>query len=595
MPRYSEEWIEEVRGRNDIVDVIGMHVNLKRQGSNYMGLCPFHSEKSPSFSVSRAKQMYYCFGCHVGGNVITFVEEYENYSFTEAMAYLAERVGMEVPKAELSVQARQEENEKHRLLEIHKQAASYYYSMLKSQTGKWGYEYLSGRGLTDETILHFGLGYSGKGDGSLYRYLQQLGYEDELLKKTGLFTMREDRGVSEKFWNRVMFPIMDVNNRVIGFGGRTMGDGKPKYLNSPETKIFDKSRNLYGLNYARTSREKQILLCEGYMDVIALHQAGFTNAVASLGTAFTGLQANLIKRYAGEVLLTYDSDDAGVNAALRAIPILKQAGLIPKIVNMKPYKDPDEFIKNLGAEEFARRLEQAENAFFFEIRMLERGYDTTDPEAKTRFQREMAKKLLQFEEELERNNYIEALSGMYHIRSEDLTRMVNRMGNEMLSGKPATVFYEQNRGEDREKRSRTEDTGMFQSYRLLFTWLVEKPELYGQIQKIFTPEDFIGEPYHQVAEMLFAQFDASDVVPAKIVSRFEDSDKQAQVAEIFNTPFQSRMTTGEQERALNELIRRIKEYGLEQRGRTVTDVAQLQKLIKEKAEIGKMHISLKDG
>lgn len=595
MPRYSEEWIEEVRGRNDIVDVIGMHVSLKRQGSNYMGLCPFHSEKSPSFSVSRSKQMYYCFGCHVGGNVITFVEEYENYSFTEAMAYLAERVGMEVPKAELSAQARQEEGEKHKLLEIHKQAASYYYSMLKSPAGRWGYEYLSGRGLTDETILHFGLGYSGKGDGSLYQYLRQMGCEDDLLKKTGLFTMREDKGVSEKFWNRVMFPIMDVNNRVIGFGGRTMGDGKPKYLNSPETKIFDKSRNLYGLNYARTSREKQILLCEGYMDVIALHQAGFTNAVASLGTAFTGLQANLIKRYAGEVLLTYDSDDAGVNAALRAIPILKQAGLIPRIVNMQPYKDPDEFIKNLGAGEFAKRLEQAENAFFFEIRMLEREYDTTDPEAKTRFQREMAKKLLQFEEELERNNYIEALSGIYHIRSEDLTRTVNRMGNEMLSGKSRAVSHEPDSGGGTEKRNRAEDTGMFQSYRLLFTWLVEKPELYQQIQRFLSSEDFIGEPYHQVAEILFAQFAASEVVPAKIVSRFEDSDSQAQVAEIFNTPFQRHMTAGEQERALNELIRRIKEYGLEQRGRTVTDVAQLQKLIKEKAEIGNMHISLKDG
>ena len=242
----------------------------------------------------------------------------------------------------------------------------------------------------------FGLGYSNKYSDDLYQYLKKQGYEDELLKDSGLVTIDERRGGHDKFWNRAMFPIMDANNRVIGFGGRVMGEGEPKYLNSPETMIFDKSRNLYGLNFARSSRRPHILLCEGYMDVIALHQAGFDNAVASLGTSFTSGHANLLKRYTKEVYLTFDSDGAGVKAALRAIPILKEAGLTAKVINMRPYKDPDEFIKALGAEEYQKRIDEAENSFMFEVRMLERDYDLADPESKTKFFYAVARKMPEF-------------------------------------------------------------------------------------------------------------------------------------------------------------------------------------------------------
>ena len=303
MPRYTEEQIEQVRSANDIVDVIGASVRLKRSGSGYVGLCPFHSEKSPSFSVNPARQMYKCFGCGVGGNVITFLMEYENYSFPEAMESLAERAGITLPKQEMTAKQKQEENLRSTLLEINAKAARYYYATLKSPKGKLGLEYLRGRQLSDETILRFGLGYAGQGGGELYRYLRHEGYDDRILRETGLFKM-DERGVYDKFWNRVMFPIMDVNNRVIGFGGRVMGDAKPKYLNSPETKLFDKSRNLFGLNYAKQGKRKKFILCEGYMDVIALHQAGFSGAVASLGTAFTEQQANLLRRYTDEIYLT---------------------------------------------------------------------------------------------------------------------------------------------------------------------------------------------------------------------------------------------------------------------------------------------------
>ena len=377
---YSDEIIEEVRSRNDIVDIISAYVKLQKKGSSYFGLCPFHNEKSPSFSVSRQKQMYYCFGCGAGGNVFTFLMEYENYSFVEALRYLADRAGVELPEQEYSEAERRRADEKAVLLEIHKRAAQFYYVQLKSSQGEQAMAYLKGRQLGDDTIKAFGLGYSSKYSNTLYQFLKSKGYADDMLAKSGLITMDEKHGPHDKFWNRVMFPIMDANNRVIGFGGRVMGDAKPKYLNSPETLIFDKSRNLYGLNRARTTRKSSFLLCEGYMDVISLHQAGFTNAVASLGTALTAGHASLIKRYVQEVYLTYDSDDAGTRAALRALPILKDAGITAKIIRMEPYKDPDEFIKNLGAEAFEERIEKARNGFMFSLEILEKDYDLKSPE-----------------------------------------------------------------------------------------------------------------------------------------------------------------------------------------------------------------------
>ena len=293
---YSEDVVEEIRTRNDIVDVISSYVPLKKKGSNYFGLCPFHNEKSPSFSVTREKQMYHCFGCGASGNVFTFVMEYENYTFPEALQYLAQRAGMELKTRELSPEEKRQADYKSLLRQMNKDAANYFYYLLSQKQGQAARNYLEQRQLSNETIKKFGLGYSDKYSDDLYRYLKSKGYKDEDLKNSGLVTI-DEKGATDKFWNRVMFPIMDVNNKVIGFGGRVLGDGKPKYLNSMETKLFDKSRNLYGLNYARTTRRSEMIICEGYMDVIALHQAGFTNAVASLGTALTSNQASLLKRY----------------------------------------------------------------------------------------------------------------------------------------------------------------------------------------------------------------------------------------------------------------------------------------------------------
>ena len=608
--RYPDEVIEEVRMKNDIVDVISGYVKLQKKGANYFGLCPFHSEKSPSFSVSPGKQMYYCFGCGAGGNVLTFVMEYENYTFQEALEALADRAGVTLPKMEYSREARQQAEFRARLLEVNKLAANYFYYQLKQPQGQAGYSYLhEKRGLTDETILRFGLGYANKTSDDLYRFLREKGYEDSFLKETGLVTV-EERGGRDKFWNRVMFPIMDVNNRVIGFGGRVMGDGEPKYLNSPETRVFDKSRSLYGLNYARTTREKFMLVCEGYLDVISLHQAGFTNAVASLGTAFTSQHAMILKRYTSQVVLTYDSDGAGIKAALRAIPILRDVGMSIKVLNMKPYKDPDEFIKNLGPEAFRQRIDEAKNSFLFEIEVLKREYDLEDPEQKTRFYQETARKLLQFGEPLERDNYIQAVSREQMIPEEQLRQLVNRLGMSMglkagesyrtdmrgraairdEQGEPAEKDR-QNPGSSRQAKPGRED-GIRRSQRLLLTWLIEDPQLFEKIYGIITPDDFVEDLYHQVAELVFRGHEEGSLNPAAILSRFiNDEEQYKEVAELFNTSLRQSMGSEEMKKAFEETVIRVKKNSLDAASRRAKDISQLQDIIKQQAALKQLHIS----
>ena len=592
MPYYSDELIEEVRSRNDIVDVIGGYVRLKKKGSTYFGLCPFHNEKTGSFSVSPNKQMYYCFGCGAGGNVFTFLMQYENFTFGEAMQSLADRVGIELPKQEMTSAQRREADRRTRLLEINKEAAKYFYMLLRSPRGQKAYQYFKKRELSDETMQKFGLGYSDQYSDDLYRYLRKKGYDDDILKDSGLITIDEVRGGHDKFWNRAMFPIMDVHNRVIGFGGRVMGDGEPKYLNSPETRIFDKSRNLYGLNIARTTRKNQLLLCEGYMDVIALHQAGFDNAVASLGTALTSGHANLLKRYTKEVYLTYDSDGAGVKAALRAIPILKEVGIVTKVINMRPYKDPDEFIKALGAEEYQKRIDDAENSFLFEIRIMQENYDMNDPESKTAFYNEIAQKLLGFSEELERNNYIEAVAEKYQIGFDNLRKLVNNLA---VKGGIVREHTPLKSGINENKKK---EDGMKQSQKLLLTWLIEDTRLFGAIKGLITAEDFTEELYHRVATELFAQFEADGSVnPAQIISRFPEADEQKEIAGLFNARIHEIENKNDREKALKETIIRIKQNSIDYRTRNnnPTNLAAMMKIVEDKRaleKIEKLHISI---
>jgi len=585
---YPDEVIEEVRSKNDIVDIISGYVKLQKKGANYVGLCPFHNEKTGSFTVSSSKQMFYCFGCHAGGNVITFLMKYENATFQEAVEKLAERAGVKLPEYEMSEEQKQKVSEKARLLEINKEAAKYYYFQLRGKSGEKGMKYFRDRKLSADTINSFGLGYALPYSDDLVKYLRQKGYSDEMIVRAGLASHDEKRGTHDKFWNRVMFPIQDINHRVIGFGGRVMGEGEPKYLNSPETEIFDKSRNLFGLNFARSSKKDYLILCEGYMDVISMHQAGFKEAVASLGTAFTSGQANLLKRFCNSVILSYDSDSAGTSAALRAIGILREVELTAKVLDLKPYKDPDEFIKNLGVDAFNERIINAKNSFFFEVEILERNYNLSDPEEKTHFHREIAKKICGFTDDVERNNYIEAICNKYSISTEAMKKMV-------ISYAAAGIIRPTEPVKSGIKKADPEE-GRKRAQRLLITWLNEEREIFDKVAEYIDPYDFTQELYQKVAIKLFESIEQNEIFePAALISAFEDEQEQKEVAEIFNTKL-----TGigglpveiedirDKEKALHDILINVKTGSLEYYSRmigsnpnAITRVVEGKKLLED--------------
>lgn len=585
MPIYSSEVIEKVVSRNDIVDVISGYIKLKKSGSSYVGLCPFHNEKSPSFSVSGTKQMYHCFGCGVGGNVITFVMEYENYTFPEAVKMLADRAGIALPVMEYSGEDRRERDIKTKLLEINKIAATFYYHQLKSPAGQSGLDYLKKRQLSDKTINTFGLGYAPQLTGDLYRMLKEKGYDDELLKESGLFTY--EKGIREKFWNRVIFPIMDINNKVIGFGGRVMGDGKPKYLNSPETKLFDKSKNLYGLNVARSSRKNNLIICEGYMDVISMHQAGFNQAVASLGTALTPGHARLMKRYTDNVLITYDSDEAGVKAALRAIPILKEAGLSTKVINMRPYKDPDEFIKALGTEAFQERIDKAENSFMYEIGIIEKNYNRSDPESETAFEREVANKLVQFSEKLERDNYMKAVCRQFMIPEDGMREMVIRIGSQ------GGIIPRQTQPVRRmEPARKKKEDGIRQAEKILLTWMIEDGDIYDKVSEYIQPDDFIDPLFKDVASKVYEQYETGSVNPAAIIGSYSDGDMHSEIAAMFSAELSESLSKSEREKTLNDTVLRVKKSSLDYKLEHAADAKTMQDIIGRQMKLNNIHISL---
>lgn len=582
---YPDEIVEEVRTKNNIVDVISGYVRLQKKGASYFGLCPFHNEKSPSFSVSGQKQMFYCFGCGASGNVFTFLMKYENASFPEAIKTLADRAGVKLPEMEYTPEMKKAASEKAMLLEINKEAAKYYYYSLRSEKGKIGLDYFRNRELSDETLNSWGLGFADKYSDGLVKYLKTKGYTDEQIIKAGLASRDERYGTHDKFWNRVMFPIQDINHRVIGFGGRVMGEGEPKYLNSPETPIFDKSRNLFGLNFARSSKKGHFILCEGYMDVISMHQAGFTEAVASLGTAFTSGQASILKRFTDSIILSYDSDGAGTKAALRAIKILKEMDMTARVLDLKPYKDPDEFIKNMGADAFQERLDNARNSFYFEIDILARDFDLSDPEEKTKFHREIARKLCGFADDIERNNYLEAISREYMISAEGLRKMVageiNRTGlAEPVRQRPKSGIKEKTSPEE----------GIKMAQRVLITWISEEPGIYKSIAKYITARDFTEELYRKVAEKLLEGIAEGQFEPASFLNQFEDEEEQNAVATLFNTkitgldgiPIEME-SKNDRERVLKDIVLKVKENSYEFYSKNLgADVNALKEVIEGK-------------
>ncbi|MCR4922458.1 MAG: DNA primase [Lachnospiraceae bacterium] len=580
---YSQEVVSEVCRSNDIVDVVSSYVKLQKKGSNYFGLCPFHSEKSPSFSVSQGKQMFHCFGCGVGGSVITFVMSMENYSFKEALEYLADRSGIKLPDVSSDKEEREKESLRSRLLAVNKEAGKFYFYQLRQESGRLAYDYLSKRGLSKETIHAFGLGYARSNKGSLYGYLKKKGFDDPLLKQSGLFVTNEKNGFMDKFWNRVIFPIMDIHNHIIGFGGRVMGKAEPKYLNSPETPIFEKGRNLYGLNIARKSRKKNLIICEGYMDVISMHQAGFDQTVASLGTALTMAQANLMKRYSEEVLVCYDSDEAGIKAALRAIPIFRDAGLKCRVINLLPYKDPDEFIKNLGASKFEERMSEAENSFYYEVRMDERNFDLKDPHDKTQFYKNIAIRLLRFEDAIERDNYLEGVAKKYSISPDSLMEMVKKQA---MVAENIRVYERPKQFESQ----RQGDSGSIMAQKNILTWICEEKEIYPIVRQYIKTEDFTQGIYRDIAGAIFEQCDGDSLNPAAIISMYEEEKEQRQVASILNENIADPDDDLDRDRVLKDLILRILNDSYVERARSneAKDPLVFQRMLDKKKELDKI-------
>ena len=397
-----ESFLEELTARNDIVDTVSGYLSLRKQGRNYWGLCPFHNEKTPSFSVSPDKQIYYCFGCHKGGGVINFIMEMEGLSFPDAVRHLAQRSGMTVPEEAAEGETRRR---RERLLELNRQAARWFHGNLALPEAAQAAAYLERRGLSRKTVTTFGLGFVPDRWDGLIQAMTGQGFTKAELLEAGLVVKNQNGRVYDRFRNRVMFPIIDIRGQVIGFGGRVMDDSTPKYLNSPDTPVFNKSRNLFALNIAKKSRQGRIILTEGYMDTISLHQAGFDCAVASLGTALTQEHAQLLSRYTKQAVIAYDGDAAGVAAAQRAITILEKTGLEVKVLQVRGAKDPDEFIKKYGPEAFDRLLEQSENHIEYRLLQVQQKYDLSVDEQRVAYLREAAELIASLASPVEREVY----------------------------------------------------------------------------------------------------------------------------------------------------------------------------------------------
>ena len=629
---YSQEVVDEVLANTDIVDVVSAHVHLKKQGKDYVGLCPFHNEKTPSFSVIPGKNMFYCFGCGAGGSAITFLMKYNNCTFQEAMQDLADRAQITLPAPNYSEETKKREKHRQDLLAVNKEAATYYYKLLRSRKGERGMKYFTDRALSAETMKMFGLGFADGARSDLTDHLRKKGFSDELILESDVAVFNEKQGLHDRFFNRVMFPIQDVRGRVIGFGGRVLGDAKPKYINSSDTQIFDKGRNLYALNLARRTKADHLILCEGYMDVIAMHQAGFNQAVASLGTAFTPGQAALLRRYTKRVLLAYDSDGAGVRAALRNIGILRNGGLESSVIDLRPHKDPDEFIKAEGKEAFQARIDKAENSFFYELRILSQSYRMDDPASRTAFHREIARKLCGFADEIERDNYIAAAAEKYFIKTDSLRRLVAQYGNangygadtQSGAGERANTFRSgTNQGEskdfrsrippgdgNRESKSRAPQAGgngaaaarpfsrrpapgptraqkaLWEKQCLLLTWIIDDPRIFPQISRYLQPDDFDGEIYVQTASRLWDQLrkDPEAANAASVISSFETPQEQEAAAAMFNSHLEGIEDKNDREKTLRELVFFIKQASLDRMTRA-GGAGSLQTLLTAKQQL----------
>lgn len=600
---YSDDVVEEVRSRSDIVDVISGYISLKQRGNNFTACCPFHSDNSPSFSVSRDKQLYHCFGCGEGGNVFTFIMKYENFTFPEAIKYLADRAGFTLPERELSESEKRSQNEKQRLRDVNKDAANYFYKLLmRTEHGKRGLEYFKKRGLDEDDIKKFGLGYSDIYSDDTYKYLKSKGYSDKEIVDAGLADIDEVEGGRDKFWNRVMIPIQDINGKVIAFGGRVLGDAKPKYVNTRDTKLFNKSEVVYMLNEARRSKRRGVILCEGYMDVISLHKAGFDNAVAALGTAFTPQHANLIKRFADLVYVSTDSDEAGTVAACRVVRTCFNARLDTKYINLKPYKDPDELILAEGTEGYEKRIKDAIPGLMFLIDVEAATLNLNDPDDKSVLYNKAADLLSRIEDPSKVQTYIESFSNRYFMDGATLKKTITKyrkiLENQADDTEKDTVYQLNKRTSATTVQTRTNEENSegrnTEAERLLLTWLIDMPILFKHIEGILDESYFVDDDVKPIAELVFDQYRRfGHVEPAKIVNHFQEVELQALAGKIVQTTLPFDVDDAEKGRTVTDLVKRtLEDYVKYMQAHANGDMKLIMEMFDVKGKIKNINIRL---
>ena len=539
MLRYSDELIEEIKNSNDIVDVVSKYVNLKRSGRNYFGLCPFHSEKSPSFAVSPDKQIFHCFGCGVGGNVIHFVMKVENINFREAIELLAQRANIELPKLE-NGEDDKTARLKSRVYEINEIAAQFYHENLYKPTSKQAQEYIKKRKLGNNTLKAFSIGYAGNFD-ELYQILNSKGYTEEEMLASSLIRKTNNGQFMDSFRKRLMFPIKDVRDRVIAFGGRVLDDSKPKYINSPENIVYSKGRHLFGLNVAKRGDTKKIIIVEGYMDVISLHQRGITNVVASLGTAMTEAQGRLLRRNSESIILGYDSDGAGQTAIVRGLEILKNMGCDVRILQISGAKDPDEYVIKYGPERFIKCVDNAISLVEFKVKMLKNNLNLEVTNDKIKFLNEIAKILSKETNQIEREIYIDKISKAYKISKEAIFSEINKLmyannpGSKRLE-KPLKSFIQKNVNINQKK---TINSTVLKRENLVIYLFVNETEKFNEkIKNIIQIDDFLDETNKQILKKIYEEIEKQDVNINNILDGFEDENVISRMTEIMAYDFE---------------------------------------------------------
>ena len=583
MPRYSDETIEEVRQANDIVDVISQYVHLKRSGRNFFGLCPFHNEKSPSFSVSPDKQIFHCFGCGVGGNVFTFLTKIEGINFVEAVQTLAERANIQLPTFENNVDKAKEEL-KERVYKVNEFTAQYYHENLYKPTAKIAQDYVKKRQLSNETLKSFRIGFSGKFN-ELYQALKKEGFEDPEILESGLVNKNENGTYIDRYRNRLMFPICDGRGRVIAFGGRVLDDSKPKYINSPENIVFSKGRNLFGLNVAKKSEEikKKLLIVEGYMDVISLHQRGIKNVVAPLGTALTQQQGWLLRRTSEQIILSFDSDEAGLNAKIRAIDILQNMGCDIRVLMLEGAKDPDEFIVKYGNARFKNAVDKALSIVEFKVRLLKRNLDLNNTSDKIKFLNEIAKLISKIDNNIEKEVYIEKIAKEYEISKEAIYAEVNKLSYDknqsekiLEKSKPVVRHIKENKEQVPEIIKRRENT-------VLAILLNGDLNIFPIIKQNIKLEDFKDGINREIVKKLYEEFEKGNSNINGIIDTLGE-EEQNHITEILADDYE----LDDIEKAIDDVIRAYDKDRLNERKFKILELLESSEVQQEeKSKLGK--------